>query len=105
MVAVHLITAAAHAETAKQAILKRLREAEATSPAMPASVDLDSEDAEKALAELVAAGKVRNAREGLYYIDDSKQIAARPGLPFVALLAVLVAISFAASLVAIAATG
>ncbi len=105
MVAVHLITAAAPAETAKQAILKRLREAEATSPAMPASVGLDSDEAEAALAELVAGGKVREAREGLFYVDDSKQKAARPGLPFVALLAVLVAISFAASLVAIAATG
>jgi hypothetical protein len=103
MVAVHRITALAQKETARQAILKRLREAGATSAAMPASIDLDGEQAEAALAELLAAYNVREARTGLYYVDESAKKDARPGQPFVALLAVLIAISFAASLIAIAA--
>lgn len=102
MVAVTVITATAHKETAKQAIVKRLREAEATNAAMPASVDIDGEDAETALAELIAGGKVRKARAGLYYLDESEAKAARPGLPFVALLVTLITVSFAASLIALA---
>lgn len=102
MVPVTVIAAAAHKETARQGIVKRLREAEATNAAMPASVDTDSEDAETALAELIAGGKVREARAGLYYLDESAAKAARPGLPFIALLVTLIALSFAASLVALA---
>ena len=102
MVPMHVITAATHKESAKQAILKRLREAEATNVAMPASVDIDSEDAEAALGELIASGKVREARAGAYYLDESARKAARPGIPFIVLLAALVLTSFTASLVAIA---
>ena len=43
MVAITVITATAHAETAKQAILKRLHDADATNAAMPASVEIDSD--------------------------------------------------------------
>ena len=102
MVAITVITAAAHTETAKQAILKRLHDADATNSAMPASVEIDSDDAEKALADLLAAGKVREARSGLYYLDESAARTARPGLPFVVLLSILVTLSFAASLIALA---
>lgn len=102
MVAITVITATAHKETAKQAIVKRLHEAEATNAAMPASVDIDGEDAETALAELLAAGRVREARAGLYYLDDSAAQAARPGLPFVILLVALISVSFAASLIVLA---
>lgn len=99
---VTVIAATAPKETAKQAIVKRLHEAAATNVAMPASVEIDSDDAETALAELIAAGKVREARAGLYYLDESAARAARPGLPFVVLLAALVSVSFAASLIALA---
>lgn len=104
MVAVTVITAATttHTETAKQAILKRLHDADATNVAMPASVEIDGEDAKKALADLLAAGKVREARAGLYYLDESAAKAAQPGLPFVLLLVTLVTASFVASLVALA---
>lgn len=102
MVAVTVITATDHQETAKQAIVKRLRDADATNAAMPASVEIDSEDAEAALAQLLAAGKVRQARSGLYYLDVSAAKAAGPGVPFVILLVTLVSLSFAASLIALA---
>ena len=104
MVAVTVITATAHKETAKQAIVKRLRDAQASNAAMPASLDIDSGDAQAALADLLAAGKVREARAGLYYLDESEADAARPGLPFVILLSILVIASFAASMIAIAVT-
>jgi len=103
MVATTMITAMAHKETAKQASLKRLRAAEATNVAMPASVDIDSDDAEAALAELLTAGTVREGRSGLYYLDESQAKESRPGQPFIALLAVLIAVSFAASLITLAA--
>ena len=104
MVPVHMLNAIAQKETAKQAILKRLREADATSAAMPGSVEIDGKVAETALADLLASGMVREARTGLYYVDREKAEEARPGNGFVALLAILIVISFTASLVAIAAT-
>jgi len=104
MVAVTVITAASHKETAKQAIIKRLREAEANNAAMPASVEIDSDDAKAALDDLLSAGNVREARAGLYYLDESASRAASPGMPFVVLLSMLVLGSFAASLIAIAST-
>ena len=103
MVAVHMFTAIAQKETAKQAMLKQLREAGATSPAMPGSVEIDSDDAQSALAELLAAGTVREARNGLYYVDETKK-APGPGNGFVALLVILVLFSVIASVIAIAAT-
>jgi hypothetical protein len=105
MVAVNVITAAAHKETAKQAIIKRLRDAEANNAAMPASVEIDSDDAKTALGDLIASGKVREARTGLYYLGDSASKAASPGLPFVIILSILILGSFAASMIAIAGTG
>jgi hypothetical protein len=104
MVAITVITATAHRETTKQAIIKRLRDAEASNAAMPASVEIDSDDAKAALDDLLGAGKVREARAGLYYLDDSASKAASPGLPFVILLSILVLVSFAASLIAMAST-
>jgi competence protein ComGC len=103
MVAVHIMTTVAQQETAKQAILKRLREADATSPAMPASIEIDNEEAQAALAELLAAGTVREARNGLYYAEESKAGTAGNGFGFAALLAVLVIISVTASVIALTA--
>jgi hypothetical protein len=104
MVAITVITAAAHKETAKQAIIKRLRDAEASNAAMPSSLEVDSDDAKSALDDLLAAGKVREARAGLYFLDESAAKAAAPGLPFVIILAFLVIASCIASLVAIVST-
>ena len=103
MVAVHMITAMAQQETAKQAILKQLHEAGATNAAMPASVEIDGDDAQAALAALLAAGTVHEARTGLYYAEDAGK-AASPGSGLVALLAILILISIAASVIALAAT-
>jgi hypothetical protein len=102
MVAVHLITAAAQAETAKQAILKRLREAGATSARMPGSLEIENDDAQAALTALLDKGEVREARPGLYYLGEAKTKEAKPGNGFVALLAILIATSFTASLVTLA---
>src|SRR4029450_1538393 len=105
MVPVHMITAVAQKETAKQVIVNRLREAGGTSAAMPASLDLDRDDARAALADLAAAGTVCEARTGLYYIDEeTAKKAPRPGNGFVALLAVLVTLSVMASLIAVMTT-
>ena len=97
-----MITAVAHKEAAKQAILKQLRETGATSAQMPGSVEADSDDAKAALAELLSSGSVGEARPGLYYLDESKAKVAKPGNSFMALLAILIAISFTASLIALA---
>lgn len=102
MVPLTIITATAHKETAKQALIKRLRDSEASNAAMPASVEIDSDEARSALDDLLAAGKVREARAGLYYLDDSAAKAASPGLPFVIILALLIIASCVASLIAIA---
>ena len=102
MVAVHLITTLAQKETAKQAILKQLREAGATSPQMPGSVEIDGDEAQAALAELTAAGTVKEARAGAYYLAEAEAKEANPGIGFVVLLAILIVISFAASLITIA---
>ena len=97
-----MLTALAQKETAKQTILKQLREAGATSAPMPGSVDLDGDEAEAALAELIAAGTVHEARPGLYFVDEAARKKSKPGNGFIALLAILVLVSFAASLIAIA---
>ncbi len=101
MVAVHMIAAMAQEETAKQVILKHLRDAGASSAAMPASVEIDSDEAQAALAALLAAGTVHEARAGLYYAQDAGK-AAGPGSSFIALLAILVILSAAASAIALA---
>lgn len=104
MVAVHLITTLAQKETAKQAILKQLRDAGATSSQMPGSLEIDGDEAQAALAELLAAGTVKEARAGSYYLGDVEKKEAKPGIGFVVLLAILIVLSFTASLVAIAAS-
>jgi hypothetical protein len=102
MVAVHLITTMAQKETAKQAILKQLQEAGATSPQMPGSLETDGDEAQAALAELLAAGTVREARAGAYYLGEAAVREANPGIGFVALLAILVVLSFTVSMIALA---
>ena len=102
MVPMTVITAASHKAAAKQAILKQLRESGATTAQMPGSVEVDSDEAQTALADLLAAGEVREARAGLYYLDAGKAKAPQAGNGFVALLAILIIISFTASLVALA---
>lgn len=102
MISVHLVTALAQKETAKQALLKQLREAGAISPQMPGSLMIDGDEAEAALAELLAAGTVKEARAGRYYLAKAEAKAANPGIGFVALLAILIILSFTASLVALA---
>ena len=101
---IHTINAAAHKESAKQAILKQLREHGTTSAAMPGSLEADSDDAKAALADLIAAGEVHQTGNGLYYLDDSKANPAATANGFVALLVILVTASIAASLIALAAT-
>ena len=96
--------AAMQKEAAKQAIINQLREFGATSAQMPGSVDIDSDETQAALADLLAKGDVRQARAGLYYLDESKVKQTRPGSGFLALLIILVVISFTASLAALAAT-
>jgi hypothetical protein len=102
MVAASMITALAQKETAKQSLLKQLRETGATSPQMPGSLEVDGDKSQAALADLLAAGSVREARPGLYYLDETKAKEAKPGNGFVALLAILIIISITASLVALA---
>ena len=104
MVSVHLVTALAQKETAKQSLLNQLREAGATSPQMPGSLEIDDDEEQTALAELMAAGTVKEARPGAYYLGETATKTARPGLGFIALLAILIVLSFMASLVAIALT-
>jgi len=102
MVPMTTINAVGQKEAAKQAIIKQLREFGATSAQMPGSLSIESDDAEAALAELLAKGELRQARPGFYYLDEAKVKEARPGNGFVALLAILVSLSFTASLVALA---
>ena len=102
MVAVHMITAVAQKDTAKQALLKRLREYGATSPQMPGSLDIESDEAQAALAELLASGSIRTARPGLYFLDETKKKESKPGNGFVALLVILISLSFTASFIALA---
>ena len=90
-------------QSARAAILKQLREAGATSAQMPGSVDVDSDAAQEALADVLAKGEVREARAGLYYLDESKVKGANPGNGFMALLIILVVISVMASFIAIVA--
>lgn len=97
-----MITAMAHKEGAKQALLKQLRDLGATSPQMPGSLEVDSDGAQTALAALLASGSIREVRPGLFYLAESKAMEGRPGAGFIALLAILIVISFTASLVALA---
>jgi len=90
-------------QAARQAIIKRLREVDATSAQMPGSVDVDSDEAQEALAELLAKGEVRQARAGLYYLDETKVTEAKAGNGFLALLIILVMVSVMASAIALAA--
>jgi hypothetical protein len=104
MMPMHILNAVAQKESAKQAILKQLREHGATSVAMPGSVEAEGDDAKAALAELLAGGEVHETPANLYYLDETKAKTPRPGNGFVALLAILVIVSIAASMVALAAT-
>ena len=90
-------------QTARQVILKRLREAGATTAQMPGSVDVDSDEAQNALADLLAKGEVREARTGLYYLDETKVKEPKPGSGFVVLLILLVIASVMASVIALTA--
>ena len=90
-------------QTARQTILKRLREIGATSAQMPGSIDVDSDEAQQALADLLAKGEVKEARAGLYYLDESKVKEPKPGNGFVALLIILVIVSVMASVIALTA--
>ena len=103
MMPMHTLNAVAQKETAKQAILKQLREHGAASATMPGSVEAESDGAQAALADLIAAGTVHEARPGLYYLDETKAKPPQPGNDFVALLAILIIASITASLVALAA--
>ena len=104
MVAVHLVTASTQKEAAKQTLLKQLREAGATMPQMPGSLEAESDDAKAALADLLAAGIVREARPGLYYLGPTQAKESRPGIGFVVLLTILVVISFLVSAAALLAS-
>lgn len=95
--------AAAQKQAARHKIIRQLREVGATSAQMPGSVDVDSDSAQEALADLLAKGEVREARAGLYYLDESKVKDAKPGNGFVALLVILVVVSVMASVIALAA--
>jgi hypothetical protein len=102
---VPVIAAAARKAAAREAILKRLRENGATNAAMPRSLDTETEDAKAALTALLQAGTLREPRPNLFFIDEqAAKKTAEPGSGFVALVAILVALSFAASLIALAST-
>lgn len=104
MVPMTTINAAAlQKEAARQGIIKQLREFGATAAQMPGSVEVDSDEAQEALADLLAKGEVREARAGLYYLDETKVKEAKPGNGFVALLVLLVIASVMASVIALAA--
>jgi hypothetical protein len=105
MIPVTILAATAEKQSAKQRMLKRLREAGAISAAMPASLDAGDEHSKAALAAMLLAGTLREPRPGLYFIDNeaAKKIP-RPGSGFVALVAILIIISFTVSLIAIAST-
>jgi hypothetical protein len=103
MVPMTTINAAAmQKEAARQAVIKQLRDYGATSAQMPGSVEVGSDEAQEALADLLAKGEVREARAGLYYLDATKVKEAKPGNGFVALLAILIVLSFTASLIVLA---
>ena len=100
-----MIAAVAEKESAKQALLKRLRDVDATSPQMPGSLEVDSDHSQAALAELLASGEVRQARAGLYYLDEAKAKARKRPNGFLTLLTIIVSLSFFASFVALALRG
>lgn len=102
MVPLTTLNAAAQKETARQSLLKQLRDTGAASPQMPGSLEVETDEAEAALADLLASGEIREARPGLYYLDPAKAKEPRPGNGFVALLAILVIVSFTASMLALA---
>ena len=105
MIPVALLATSAEKESAKHSMLKRLSEAGAVSAAMPASLDASDEHSQAALAKLLEAGTLREARPGLYFIaDDAAKKIPRPGSSFVLLVALLIALSFTASVIAIAST-
>jgi len=97
-----MITAMAQKETAKQALLKQLRELGATSPQMPGSLEIDSDEKQAVLAELLAAGEIRQGRAGLYYLDEAMVKPRKRPNGFLTLLAIIVSLSFTASFVALA---
>jgi hypothetical protein len=102
MVPTSVIHQSAQKEAAKLTIIKRLKEVRATDPQMPGSLEIETDEAQEALAALLGSGQVRQARAGLYYLDESKAQSATSGNGFVALLAILLVISFAASAIALA---
>ena len=72
---------------------------------MPGSVEAENDDAKAALAELLAAGYgARSQNRALLSGRKPRPRPHRPGNGFVALLAILVIVSIAASMVALAAT-
>ena len=105
MIPVHLAAIGASQQAAREKLLAQLREAGATSAAMPASVELDGDEAEQAMSQLLEAGTVREARRGLYFIDESKRREGQDGLGFKLLLILLVCVSIMASAVAMLAAG
>src|SRR5437868_9440649 len=94
--------AAAQKQAARQKIIKQLRDTGATSPQMPGSVEVESDEAQEALADLLAKGELREARAGLYYLDETKVKETKPGSGFVALLVILIITSVMASVIALA---
>lgn len=101
MVPTSVIQQSAQKEAAKLTIIKRLKEVGATDAQMPGSLEIETDEAQEALAALLGSGQVRQARAGLYYLDESKAKSTTSGNGFAALLAILIVISFAASAIAI----
>ncbi|MCL6683432.1 hypothetical protein [Sphingomonas alba] len=97
--------ASAQKQAARQKIIKQLQGAGATSMQMPGSVEVEADEAQEALADLLAKGEVREARSGLYYLDETNVKEAQPGNGFVALLIILIVISVTASVVALTTSG
>jgi hypothetical protein len=101
MVPTSVIHQSAQKEAAKLTIIKRLREVGATDPQMPGSLEIETDEAQEALAALLDSGRVRQARTGLYYLDERTAKIAAPGNGFAALLTILIVLSFAASAIAL----
>jgi len=96
--------AAVQKQAARQKIIKQLQGAGATSTQMPGSLEVETDEAQEALADLLAKGEVREARAGLFYLDEAKVKEAQSGNGFVALLVILIVVSVTASVIALAAS-
>ncbi|MCW3798200.1 hypothetical protein OMW55_10330 [Sphingomonas sp. BN140010] len=97
-----LIASAANSQTAQQAVLQKLKKAEAYEPSTAMSLDLDGAEA-SALTELVGLAIVRPLGSGRYYLDRERQKERAAQQGWVALVIMLGVASAMASVIALTA--